>query len=85
MDNTITVPIDSIQFSILGNAEIKKMSVIESRGIFKPETYNNYDPVIGGLNDQRLGTSDLHLKCSSCGLNSLKCIGHFGHIDLAVY
>ena len=82
-DNKI-MPIDRIEFGVLGNKEVEEMSVIkEAHGISKPESYNNFEPVIGGLVDKRLGVTDSHLRCATCGHKAIKCPGHFGHIELA--
>ena len=76
--------IDRIEFGVLGNKEVEEMSVIkEPHGISKSESYNNFEPVIGGLVDKRMGITDSHLECATCGHNSIKCPGHFGHIELA--
>ena len=48
-----------------------------------PYSYDNFEPKKGGLVDLRLGTCDIYLNCSTCGLNSNECPGHFGHTDLA--
>ena len=77
--------IDRIEFTILGNEEIKRMSALgkDSPGIVIPDLYDNLEPKVGGLIDQRLGTTDNHQDCTTCGLNNTYCVGHFGHIDLA--
>lgn len=77
--------IKNIQFGLLTNNEILKMSVIsdDKNGITIPETRENLDPKKGGLSDLRLGTIDQHLRCQTCGLDTIKCPGHFGHIGLA--
>ena len=76
--------IDKIEFGILGNMEVKEMSVIkEEYGITKPESYTNFEPVVGGLIDKRLGITESHLECATCGHGVNKCPGHFGHIKLA--
>lgn len=78
--------IDRIEFGILGNDEIKRMSVIkEPSGISKPESYNNFEPIVGGLMDIRMGVIDPYIECGTCGLNSSECPGHFGHIELNKY
>ena len=75
--------ISKITFNIFGNEEIKDLSAIQNPlGITKSENYNNYEPVVGGLLDRRMGTTDLYLDCATCGLNEEKCVGHFGHIEL---
>ncbi len=78
-------PIDSIEFSILGNEEIKRMSALgkDSAGIEIPDLYDNLEPKRGGLIDTRLGSTNNGIDCATCGFDSTNCIGHFGHIDLA--
>lgn len=77
-------PIDKIEFAILGNEEIKSISALgkDSIGINIPDLYEHMEPKRGGLIDARLGITDNHLDCQTCGLNSTHCVGHFGHIDL---
>lgn len=78
-------PIQSIEFNILGNEEIKRISALgrDSTGIEIPDLYDNMEPKRGGLIDTRLGTTINSLECATCGFDSTNCIGHFGHIDLA--
>lgn len=78
-------PIDHVAFSILSNEEIKNMSALgsDTHGIDTAELYDNTEPKKGGLIDTRMGTTDPHIECSTCGLSSNYCVGHFGHIDLA--
>ncbi len=78
-------PIEKIEFSIFGNDEVKKISALgkDSIGIDIPDLYDNMEPKRGGLIDTRLGVTDSHIDCATCGLNSTYCVGHFGHIDLA--
>lgn len=87
-DDSVT-PIHSVQFGILGNEEILKMSALDknSVGINIPDLYDNMVPKRGGLIDPRLGTTDHFINCPTCGLDSTNCVGHFGHIRLseAVY
>jgi DNA-directed RNA polymerase subunit A' len=73
--------LDGIRFSVWSPVEIRKFSVAE---ITAPETYDEDGmPVQGGLMDNRLGTLEPGQKCSTCGNTSVKCPGHFGHIELA--
>lgn len=76
--------IDRVEFSILGNEQVKQMSVLgqNSRGIDIPDLYDNMEPKRGGLVDTRLGPTNNYIDCSTCGLNSTYCVGHFGHITL---
>jgi DNA-directed RNA polymerase beta' subunit len=79
-----TCLIDRIEFSIFGNQEIKRYSVISDQyGINIPETYDNGEPKQGGLVDKRLGITDYSSLCDTCGLNTNDCPGHFGHMILA--
>lgn len=77
--------IDHIDFGILSNAEKRRISALgkDTIGIDIPDLYDNLEPKRGGLIDPRLGPSDNNSDCATCGLNSLYCIGHFGHIELA--
>ena len=81
------VPIDRIEFTILKNEEIKTMSVFgkETDGLESYETYENMQPVVGGLLDPRMGVTDNFISCWTCGLKSTDCPGHYGHITLARY
>jgi DNA-directed RNA polymerase II subunit RPB1 len=78
-------PIDKIEFAVFGNEEIKGVSALgpDSIGIDIPDLYDNMEPKRGGLIDTRMGVTDSHIDCATCGLNSIYCVGHFGHIDLA--
>ena len=77
--------ISKLEFNIFTNKEIKTYSAVSADpfGINLPESYEGFEPKKGGLVDLRLGTCDPHLNCTTCGLNYLKCPGHFGHIELA--
>lgn len=83
--NDDTYYIDSIQFSVFKNDDVRAYSSVskDPYGIDKPESYENGEPKRGGLNDTRLGTTDKSIYCSYCGLNDIECPGHFGHTDLS--
>jgi DNA-directed RNA polymerase II subunit RPB1 len=74
-----------VEFDILTNEQVKKISAVKNEpfGINIPESYDNYEPKKGGLVDLRMGTCDIYLPCTTCGLNTLDCPGHFGHTELA--
>jgi DNA-directed RNA polymerase II subunit RPB1 len=80
-----TVNIERIKFTIFSNDEIKRYSAVSSDpyGINSYESYNNYTPIQGGLVDPRLGTCDMFIPCTTCGLDNNDCPGHFGHTELA--
>ena len=69
-----------VQFSIMSPEEIRKRSVVE---VTKHETYDKDIPIIKGLFDIRMGTTDMDKICGTCGQNNINCPGHFGHIELA--
>ena len=76
--------IEKIEFCIFTNKEVKSYSAVSNDpfGINISESYQNYEPIKGGLVDLRLGTCDIYLNCLTCGLNN-DCPGHFGHTLLA--
>ena len=69
-----------VQFSIMGPEEIRSRSVVE---ITKHETYEKDNPVIKGLFDSRMGSTEMGKICATCGQNNINCPGHFGHMELA--
>ena len=69
-----------VQFSIMSPEEIRNRSVVE---VTKHETYDKDIPIIKGLFDIRMGTTDMDKICGTCGQNNINCPGHFGHIELA--
>jgi DNA-directed RNA polymerase II subunit RPB1 len=76
--------IKRIEFSVFGNKEILLNSATEQdpNGISLPDSYENSEPRRSGLVDPRLGISERHLDCATCGQNSIDCPGHFGHMKL---
>jgi len=76
-------PVDRIEFTTLSNIEIKKRSVFgDTVGIDMAELYDNMEPKKGSLVDTRMGPS-LNTTCATCGLESMQCPGHEGHIKLS--
>ena len=77
--------IESMEFNVLGNDEIKKISVFgkEAFSIDVVDLYDNLEPKARGLIDTHMGVTESNINCSTCGLSSTYCIGHFGHIQLA--
>ncbi len=73
--------IGGIKFTIFSPQIVRSYSVVE---VMAPETYDRDGlSVPGGLMDPRLGTLEPGQKCATCGNTSVKCPGHFGHIELA--
>ena len=83
--NEKTSSITRIDFTILGNKEIKNISALgkNTPGLLKYEFYDNTEPLKGGLIDQRMGVTSNELECTTCGLGPNYCPGHSGHITLA--
>ena len=76
----IVQDVSGVQFSIMGPDEIRKRSVVE---VTKNETYEKDVPVVKGLFDLRMGTTEMGKICNTCGHGNKECPGHFGHIELA--
>ena len=76
----ISKEVSGVQFSIMSPDEIRKQSVVE---ITKHDTYDKDIPIIKGLFDPRMGTTDMGRLCNTCGLSNKDCPGHFGHIELS--
>lgn len=70
-------------FSVFTANDIRNLSVTKIR---TPLSFNILGhPLKGGLYDPSLGTTKNNFElCSTCGYNSSKCPGHFGHIELPV-
>ena len=83
----------SLEMGVMSAQDIRDMSKVEvlSAGAFQdnnPE--NDQTPVLNGVHDLRLGSTDKSLKCGTCSQHfddvegTFSCQGHFGHIELAV-
>jgi DNA-directed RNA polymerase II subunit RPB1 len=80
-----SIPIHRIEFTTIGEDEIKKLSVFDNaEGITTIELHSNNEPKKDGLIDKRMGVSSNELICDTCGLSTNYCVGHTGHIELAV-
>lgn len=80
-----TLRVSHLCFSVADPLSIRKQAHIQC--------YNNilYDTagsargrksIPHGVLDNRLGTSQNNVKCETCGLTLVECVGHFGYIDL---
>ena len=74
-----TKSVKSVQFSILSPDEIRQRSVVE---ITKQDTYDKDVPVVKGLFDIRMGSTEMGEICGTCNQDNINCPGHFGHIEL---
>lgn len=73
--------VDGLTLSMLNENEVEQQSVAK---IEKDDTYNleTGDPVMQGINDDRMGTMDRNLLCKTCMGSQVDCPGHFGNIKL---
>ncbi|EFN67613.1 DNA-directed RNA polymerase I subunit RPA1 [Camponotus floridanus] len=69
-------------FSMFTANDIRNLSVTKIRTSLSFNILGH--PLKGGLYDPSLGTTKNFELCSTCGYNSFKCPGHFGHIELPV-
>jgi DNA-directed RNA polymerase II subunit RPB1 len=80
------LPIERIDFDVLGNDEILRNSVFgQGNGIEIVDLYDKSEPKRGGLIDPRMGTTSNDINCATCGLKTKFCPGHSAHITLAEY
>ncbi|KAN0064843.1 hypothetical protein ACQY0O_001900 [Thecaphora frezii] len=76
----ITSNVSSASFSFLSAEEIRRISVQQ---IFNPELLDiTNNASAGGLYDLHLGPMKFGEVCKTCHMDSFKCPGHFGHIEL---
>ena len=73
-----TSNIIGVQFSVMSPDEIRNRSVVE---VTRHETYDKDTPVIKGLFDIRMGSTEMNKVCGTCHQNNILCPGHFGHIE----
>ena len=75
--------ISHIQFGTFGPDEIGRLSEFEAvnRNAYEQATRT---PEVGGVLDRRLGVSDKHSTCHTCGARMQDCPGHYGHIELVL-
>ena len=65
---------DSLLQKAYSAAKIERPKVIDEA---------TYKLKVGGLNNPRMGTTDLFSKCSTCREGMTECPGYFGRVELA--
>uniref|UniRef100_A0A0E0HTF3 DNA-directed RNA polymerase subunit n=1 Tax=Oryza nivara TaxID=4536 RepID=A0A0E0HTF3_ORYNI len=80
-DEAASEEVNSIHFSFYNDDEIKRISVKQITKSDRVDAKNC--PVPGGLLDPAMGPMNDTDTCKSCGQQSIRCPGHFGHIELA--
>ena len=73
--------VGEVMFSMLTAEDIRAQSAVE---ITSTELFNGVAPVPGGLYDPRMGAYDYGSRCHTCMHTNAQCVGHYGHIELAV-
>lgn len=68
--------ISEIHYGVLSGNDIHRLSVMPCRRVMGLKDF--------GVNDRRLGVCDRVGTCATCGLKSIDCVGHSGHVDLAL-
>nr|AAK15346.1 RNA polymerase II largest subunit [Leptomonas seymouri] len=72
--------VHDVQFEVFKERQIKAYATCR---IEHAKSYEHGQPVRGGINDLRMGTTDFDYSCETCGLKHPECPGHFGYIELA--
>ncbi|KPA74477.1 RNA polymerase ii largest subunit (RPOIILS) [Leptomonas pyrrhocoris] len=72
--------VHDVQFEVFKERQIKAYATCR---IEHAKSYEHGQPVRGGINDLRMGTTDFDFSCETCGLKHPECPGHFGYIELA--
>ncbi|KAM0265352.1 hypothetical protein ACHAQJ_000193 [Trichoderma viride] len=73
-----------IKFGIQSNQDIVNQGVLEVSQRMLYDIDNNRSPLTNGALDLRMGTSSKSGKCGTCQEPLKFCIGHFGHVRLAL-
>ena len=83
-NTSIVLPITSIELCVFGNDEKRRYSIANKSpyGLDLPETIDKGEPVINGVLDPRLGSTNVTRDCNTCGLDSEDCPCHMAHIRL---
>lgn len=72
--------VNEVQFQMFKASDIKQHAVC---CIEEAKSYEHGEPVRGGINDLRMGTTDFDKRCETCGAGHPECPGHFGYLELA--
>lgn len=74
--------ISHICFGMKSAEEMRQQAHIQvvSKNLYSQD--NNHSPLLYGVLDHRMGTSEKDRPCETCGKNLADCLGHYGYIDL---
>jgi DNA-directed RNA polymerase II subunit RPB1 len=73
-----TLVLEGIELQLYTDEETRNLAVVQ---VLNPSTYDRGLPKANGVNDPRMGVTDKHLECPTCGLTST-CNNHYGYIEL---
>lgn len=71
--------IEYVRFRVLGTKENERDSYVN---VVNKEIMKGDSPMIGGIYDPHMGTTDYGWSCATCICNKPDCPGHFGSITL---
>uniref|UniRef100_A0A2K6CI22 DNA-directed RNA polymerase subunit n=1 Tax=Macaca nemestrina TaxID=9545 RepID=A0A2K6CI22_MACNE len=71
-----------ICFGMKSPEEMRQQAHIQvvSKNLYSQD--NQHAPLLYGVLDHRMGTSEKDRPCETCGKNLADCLGHYGYIDL---
>ncbi|KAK6169039.1 hypothetical protein SNE40_020167 [Patella caerulea] len=74
--------ISHVTFGMMNSQQMQQVSHMHvvSKNLYNQD--GSRKPVINGVLDHRMGTSDKENSCESCGKGLVDCIGHYGYVDL---
>nr|XP_033798341.1 DNA-directed RNA polymerase III subunit RPC1 isoform X2 [Geotrypetes seraphini] len=74
--------ISHICFGIKSAEQMRQQAHIQvvSKNLYNQD--NSHSPLLHGVLDHRMGTSEKDRPCETCGKNLADCLGHYGYIDL---
>ncbi|OWK08087.1 POLR3A [Cervus elaphus hippelaphus] len=81
-ETDVAKKISHICFGMKSAEEMRQQAHIQvvSKNLYSQD--NNHAPLLYGVLDHRMGTSEKDRPCETCGKNLADCLGHYGYIDL---
>ncbi|KAL8202295.1 UNVERIFIED_CONTAM: DNA-directed RNA polymerase III subunit RPC1 [Gekko kuhli] len=81
-ETDVAKKISHICFGMKSAEEMRQQAHLQvvSKNLYSQD--NNHSPLLYGVLDHRMGTSEKDRPCETCGKNLAECLGHYGYIDL---
>uniref|UniRef100_A0A2K6LF12 DNA-directed RNA polymerase subunit n=1 Tax=Rhinopithecus bieti TaxID=61621 RepID=A0A2K6LF12_RHIBE len=81
-ETDVAKKISHICFGMKSPEEMRQQAHIQvvSKNLYSQD--NQHAPLLYGVLDHRMGTSEKDRPCETCGKNLADCLGHYGYIDL---